>query len=274
MKHLDLFSGIGGFAYAAQQVWENYETVAFVEWDHFCQQVLAKNFPGVPIHGDIRSFTYTPNKGLEGGKREEYQGRGEGLTCDLITGGFPCQPFSSAGRRKGTDDDRHLWPEMFRVIREWKPRWVIGENVAGLLTWSEGMVLKQITTDLENEGYEVQCFVIPAISVNAPHRRDRVWIVGHSQHNGQHEPQDTQSSQERDGSNQERQKQICQPKRANSLRFETESWSQDWFEVATRLCRVDDGVSNRVDRLKSLGNAIVPQVAMQIMKGIKEVEST
>lgn len=274
MKHLDLFSGIGGFAYAAQQVWENYETVAFVEWDSFCQKVLAKNFPGVPIHSDIKTFTNASNKRLERSKWPKSQREGEGFTCDLITGGFPCQPFSQAGRRKGTADGRYLWPEMFRVIREWKPRWVIGENVAGLVTWSEGLVLKQITTDLENEGYEIQCFVIPAVSVNAPHRRDRIWIVGYSQHNGQHETQDTQSNQEGNGSNQKRAKQIRQPKRTNTLRYETESWNQNWLEVATRFCRVDDGVSDRVHRLKALGNAIVPQVAMQIMRGMKEVETT
>jgi|HubBroStandDraft_6_1064221.scaffolds.fasta_scaffold00472_3 site-specific DNA-cytosine methylase len=99
--------------------------------------------------------------------------------CDILTGGFPCQPFSQAGRRKGTCDDRFLWPEMLRIIREFRPRWIVGENVAGLLTIEQGMVLKQILADLEGEGYEVECFVIPAVAVNAPHRRDRVWIVAH-----------------------------------------------------------------------------------------------
>lgn len=297
MRHLDLFSGIGGFAYAAQQVWEVYETVAFVEWDGFCQQVLKKNFPGVPIHEDIRTFTNT--KGVYG-ERAKQKGNRRGKpkeevrneSCDIVTGGFPCQPFSQAGRRKGTADDRHLWPEMFRVIREWKPRWVIGENVAGLLTWSEGLVLKQITTDLESESYEVQCFVIPAVSVNAPHRRDRVWIVAHSESNDNR-------GKLRASDDEKKAKQRSQDKHQNQTKrsFSRSShdvvgnsehngqWEEDWTQVATELCGVDDGLSAKLDgfeltkaqhrkeRLKSLGNAIVPQVAIEIMKGIKSINT-
>src|SRR5690554_2104659 len=99
---------------------------------------------------------------------------------DIVCGGFPCQPYSLAGKRKGKDDDRHLWPEMLRVIREVQPTWVIGENVPGLVNWSEGVVFEEVQSDLEVEGYEVQSFVLPAASVGAPHRRDRVWIVAYS----------------------------------------------------------------------------------------------
>mgnify|MGYP003649061082 CR=1 FL=1 len=157
MKVIDLFSGIGGFSLGLEST-GGFETVQFVEYDKWCQKVLAKNFPGVPITGDIKDY--------------------EGQRADVVTGGFPCQPFSVAGKRKGTEDDRHLWPEMLRVIKACKPRWVIGENVRNLTSIQEGMVFQQVCTDLENEGYEVQSFIIPASAVEAPHQRYRVWIVG------------------------------------------------------------------------------------------------
>ncbi len=162
MKHLDLFSGIGGFALAAR--WMNWQTTQFVEKDTFCQKVIRKHFPGIPIHDDIKTF--------EGSK---YNG-----TVDILTGGFPCQPFSIAGNRTGKDDNRFLWPEMLRVIRDSKPRWVLAENVPGILSIESGMVFKQVLTDLENEGYITQTFIIPACGVNAIHRRDRVWIIAYN----------------------------------------------------------------------------------------------
>ena len=160
--HLDLFSGIGGFALAAR--WMGWQTVQFVEIDNFCQKVLTKNFPNVPIHGDIKTFN---GESLRG-------------TIDILTGGFPCQPFSAAGKRKGTEDSRHLWPEMLRVIGEVQPSVIVGENVYGLLNWSGGLVFQQVQTDLENLGYSVTPFVLPACGIQAPHRRDRVWFVAHS----------------------------------------------------------------------------------------------
>lgn len=165
---------------------------------------------------------------------------------DLLTGGFPCQPFSQAGRRRGTADDRYLWPEMLRVIQLTKPTWIIGENVGGFVTWNEGMVLEQVCLDLESENYEVQTFVIPAVSVNAPHRRDRVWIVANKPGKG-----------------------LERGNRTSFSGCSETGWDQNWIEVATRLCRVDDGIPRRVDRLKALGNSIVPQVAEEIMKAIK-----
>jgi DNA (cytosine-5)-methyltransferase 1 len=161
LKVLDLFSGIGGFSLALEST-GHFETIAFVEKDEFCQKVLAKNFKGIPIEGDIRNV-----------KGNRYQ-------ADVITGGFPCQPFSVAGKRKGTDDDRYLWDETIRVIRECKPKWFIGENVEGIINIQDGMVLRQVQNDLEEEGFEVRCLIIPASSKGAWHQRKRVWILANS----------------------------------------------------------------------------------------------
>ena len=158
MKVLDLFSGIGGFSLGLERA--GFETVAFCEIEDYPRKVLAKHWPDIPIHRDIRE--------LDG---EQYRG-----TVDVVCGGFPCQPFSAAGKRRGSDDDRHLWPEMFRVIREIQPAWVIGENVTGL----EGMELDNCASDLEGVGFAVQVFDIPACGVGAIHRRHRLWIVAHA----------------------------------------------------------------------------------------------
>ena len=159
MTHLDLFSGIGGFALAAR--WAGFETVQFVEYEPYAQKVLAKNFPGVPIAGDIFEFDATKFLGV-----------------GLVTGGFPCQPFSQAGKRLGSEDDRAIWPQMLRVIREARPTWVLGENVSGIIT----MELDNVLSDLEGEGYTTQTLIIPATGVDARHRRERVWIVANSQY--------------------------------------------------------------------------------------------
>jgi len=165
LKVLDLFSGIGGFSLGLEST-GHFKTIAFVEKDKFCQKVLQKNFKNIPIEGDIRNV------------------KGEKYKADVVTGGFPCQPFSVAGKRKGTDDDRYLWDETIRVVRECKPKYFIGENVEGLINIQQGMVLRQVQTDLEKEGFEVQCFIIPASGIGAWHQRKRVWIVGYSEHNG------------------------------------------------------------------------------------------
>ena len=169
MNHIDLFSGIGGFALAAN--WVGWDTIAFCEIDPFCQKVLKKHWPDVPIFDDIKTLTADEIKEKTGW---------DGSEPTIISGGFPCQPYSTAGKRKGNADDRVLWLEMFRVIREVKPAWVVAENVRGLLSIEGGMVFEQVCADLEGEGYEVQPFIIPACAVNAPHRRDRVWIIAHA----------------------------------------------------------------------------------------------
>lgn len=167
MTHASLFSGIGGFDLAAEYMgWDN---IFNCEWEDFPRRVLKHQFPNVRQYKDIHDLDATIHHGRVG----------------VLTGGFPCQPFSSAGKRLGTEDDRSLWPEMFRVVRECQPRWVVAENVRGLTDWDGGIQFEACQADLEAEGYEVQSFILPACAVyNAPHRRDRVWIVAHAKHNG------------------------------------------------------------------------------------------
>jgi len=165
MKHIGLFEGIGGFSLAAR--WMEWETVAWCEWNDFGQRVLRHHFPEAIGHGDITKTDFTP-----------YANK-----IDILTGGFPCQPYSAAGKRRGKEDDRHLWPQMLRSIREIAPRYVVGENVLGLVNWNGGMVFDEVCADLELEGYEVTPVVIPAAAVNAPHGRDRVWFVAYSKNN-------------------------------------------------------------------------------------------
>jgi len=167
LKILDLFSGLGGFSLGLERT-GNFETIAFCDNDKYSNLVLQKHWKGVKIYNDVKEIT-----------KEKLKSDGVELP-DIITGGFPCQPFSVAGKQKGTSDDRHLWPEMFRIIQELKPRWVIGENVKGLVNLQDGMVFETVCTDLEGEGYEVRAFNIPAAGVGAPHRRERIWIVAHA----------------------------------------------------------------------------------------------
>ena len=159
MKHGSLFSGIGGFDLAAE--WMGWTNKFHCEWEEFPRKVLQYHFPESKSYGDINETDFT----IWNGK------------IDILTGGFPCQPYSAAGKRLGKEDERHLWPQMLRAIREIEPSWVIGENVYGLVSWNEGLVFEEVQVDLENEGYEVQPYILPAASVNAPHRRDRVWFV-------------------------------------------------------------------------------------------------
>jgi len=162
MKHASLFSGIGGFDLAAE--WMGWENLFHCEWNPFCQTVLKHHFPKSVSYGDITTTDFTI-----------WRGR-----VDVLTGGFPCQPYSTAGKRLGKEDERHLWPQMLRAIQEIAPRFVVGENVRGLLSWNGGMVFDEVQTDLEASGYEVIPFLLPACGVNAPHRRDRIWFVAHA----------------------------------------------------------------------------------------------
>lgn len=177
MIHIGLFEGIGGFSLAAEEV--GWETLGTCEINPFGQWVLEPFLPDAYHHGDIKTLSYgTINVQLI--QRFGANWRNDDI---IVTGGFPCQPYSLAGKRKGKDDDRHLWPEMLRVIREIKPTWVVGENVPGLINWSKGMVFDEVQADLEAEGYEVIPFVLPAAGVNAPHKRYRVWFVAYSASN-------------------------------------------------------------------------------------------
>lgn len=259
MMHLDLFSGIGGFALAVDSVWPRAEHT-FCEIDPFCRVILKKHWPNSYIHEDIRTLTNTrrsPTGSEKCGGNEERTPK-EPTRCDLLTGGFPCQPFSAAGKRKGTNDDRHLWPEMRRVIQEFRPRHVVAENVRGLLSIDGGLVFETVCTDLEALDYEVQPFVIPACAVGAPHRRDRVWIVAHRKsadgiglseraeaahaefgQSNSYAP-DAQSAGQRPEQELPRERQ--EPSRYDRAG----GWHEDWPQAAQRFCRVYDGVPYRL----------------------------
>jgi len=296
MKFISLFAGIGGFDLGLERA--GMECVGQVEIDKKCQAVLSKHWPKVKRMGDIRYV-----KGTEFG------------TVDLICGGFPCQPFSTAGKRKGEADDRYLWPEMVRVIAAIRPTWIIGENVAGIIS----MALDKVHSDLEGIGYQMQSFIIPACAVGAPHRRDRVWIVAWNS-------KSTAINKVREIQKRENTKPggicgvICdtigKPRRAPSeegldlegnLLSETR-WDENtvgtfassknvsnttnnertrnrktrpgfgqftngnWWDIEPGVGRVANGIPHRMDRLKQLGNAVVPQVVEEIGKAIMQIE--
>ena len=279
LKVIDLFSGIGGFALGLEST-GYFETVQFVENEKWCQQILAKNFPGVPIHDDIKTYnTY------------------QGVEADVVVGGFPCQPFSVAGKGKAVQDDRHLWPEMFRVIRQTKPTWVIGENVRNIVSISDGMVLEQVYLDLESQGYEVQSFIIPASAVNAPHQRYRTWIIGYrtsdrgqsmeypnSFRSHEHKKSEEEINRRTKTSVATTSTHVAHTDSQRGCLWETDRQDAEDVGQSPRckvtgnwdfepdVGRVVDGLPNRVDRLKGLGNAIVPQIAYQIGKAIRHAE--
>jgi DNA (cytosine-5)-methyltransferase 1 len=280
LKLLDLFSGIGGFSLGLEST-GYFETIAFVEKDKFCHEVLKKNFPNIKIESEVRDV------------------KGDRYAADIITGGFPCQPFSVAGKRKGTDDDRYLWDETIRIIRETKPRWFIGENVEGIINIQEGMVLRQVQDDLEKEGFQVQCLVIPASGIGAWHQRKRVWIIAYSEHNGSHRSKGNATIE---SSNQSKEwvsvgddKDVSNSNSEGSqghgvsTNMETMQISkehiaetsaeeqQTWWQTQSKLCGVPNGVSfeldkDRKDRIKSLGNSIVPLIARELGLAIMKAE--
>lgn len=259
MKLLDLFAGIGGFSLAAH--WMGWETVAFVEKDEFCQKVLRKNFgENIEIHNDITKFSGKP-----------FRGR-----VDIVTGGFPCQPFSASGLKKGASDERALWREMFRVIEEARPAWIIGENVTGIIP----MELDNVLADLEGAGYETQAVIIPACATGAEHRRDRLWIIGNAEGRGfLPQPVHDRASSQIDVS--------------KRIEFVSQvSLFEIWNRPDAGTDGESDGLPDKLDkperkpdaryeprtdsefRIKALGNSIVPQVAYEIFKAIEASERT
>ncbi len=219
------------------------QTSAFCEIEPFCQQVLRKHWPAVPIYNDIRKLN--AEKLRKDGIRK----------IDIVCGGFPCQPFSAAGRKRGTQDHRDLWPEMCRIIEETKPTWVIGENVANFTD----MAFTRTKADLESRGYQVQPFIIPACAVGAPHKRDRVWIIAHTDSAG------LQTEREKQRSTGFKQFGLMDRK---AIEQERQRISNEWLGTEPGLCRGDYGVSERMDRIKSSGNTIVPLIAEIFGRGI------
>ena len=286
MRHGSLFSGIGGFDLAAE--WMGWENVFHCECMEFPRKVLDFYWPDADSHIDIckTDFTKYANK------------------IDILTGGFPCQPYSGAGKRLGTEDERHLWPQMLRAIQEIKPRWVVGENVLGLVNWNDGLVFQEVCLDLEAEGYQVQPFVLPAASKGAPHSRQRVWFIafndsnpnsyGLNQRNGNNEINTSQGginalghSQQGNGngyatdSDKWKRKKSTLNSRMGRVwkQYENHSWSL--FPTQSPICSGDDGLPTELDgitfskwraeSIKGYGNAIVPQVALELFKIIEKL---
>jgi DNA (cytosine-5)-methyltransferase 1 len=302
--HLDLFSGIGGFALAAQ--WAGFTTIGFCEKEPYAQKVLVEKFGAVLAdaecvrRGKSSQKSKAAQKSLSETQRQEspfgigsnryptihpdiFQLDGRQYAgVSLLTGGFPCQPFSHAGKRRGKEDDRHLWPEMLRVIGEARPRWVLGENVAGII----GMELDSVLSDLENISYTAWPVVIPACAVDARHRRDRVWIVAYTTQqlrngsgnagprrrseysNGGEDVADADAA----GLGERRRPVTIQPEHAATEHGCTWQPETEWF-AKSGMGRVAHGIPHRSHRLKGLGNAIVPQVAYQILKAMILTES-
>lgn len=285
MKHGSLFSGIGGFELAAE--WAGWENVFHCEWNPFGQKVLKHYWPNSESFTDINNSDFS-----------KYANK-----LDILTGGFPCQPFSSTGKRRGTDDPRHLWPRMLEVISTIKPRWVVGENVHGLINWSNGLVFEEIITDLEAQGYAIQSFLLPAAGVGAIHKRNRIWFVAYaygddntkhskggldlgwnSMGNSQYEEELQYKGLGSDASDSmreglEKKKSLGKPRES---RFSNQLLREHESAFESALLGENDGIPRELDGItfpkwreessKAYGNAIVPQVALQIFNAINEYE--
>ena len=287
MNHLDLFSGIGGFSLGLEKV--GFKTIAFCEREEYCRMLLQKHWKGVKIYNDIKK--------LEAKDIKE--------PVDILTGGFPCQPYSVAGKQKGTNDDRYLWPEMFRVIKEVKPTFIVAENVRGLINIQDGMVFETVCSDLESEGFEIQTFIIPAAGVGAPHKRERVYIMGYSKHNGSLTSKIKRGNNKINDRTEEGENTTFQPERTSRSRDDValensgcelyerssirgtdedetrkeitnqhqRSSSSSWrsWEFEPDVGRVANGVPGRAHRLRGLGNAIIPKIAEEIGRSIWKI---
>ena len=288
---VDLFSGIGGFSLGLHRADPRFKTIAFCEIEPFCQEVLKQNFPGVTLYNDIKDTKINE-------------------PTFLVVGGFPCQGFSQAGLQRGTEDDRYLWGEMFDVIKQTKPRWVIAENVRGIVTTQDGLAFNTVHTDLESEGYEVQAFNIPAIGKGAWHKRERIWFIAANTNSGeqfgcndasgihQTEQQRMVGNEEKDRNKVWSETERCS-KVSGSLqdaantdsigtqipiegKFTTEQMSgseceKSWWQIESRLRGVPYGITTGVDkdrtkRLKALGNGVVPQIVEEIGRAIIKAE--
>ena len=289
LRHLDLFSGLGGFSLGLEAT-GGFETVAFCDIEKFSRKVLKKHWPNVKQYKDIKELTYEQIK-------EDTL-----APIDIVTGGYPCQPFSIAGSQRGEKDKRHLWPDMFRIVKECKPTWVIGENVSGHIKLGLDTVLQ----DLESEGYSVRAFSISASSIGANHQRERVWIIAHSnmentrQHGrriestwdtesiGPRTSEETERSPNSDkvngsseraslvGESSDTNSQGLQGRRSEQQLRENEterptSWDS-WWESEPSVGRVANGIPHRVDRLKGLGNSLVPAIPYAIGHAILKEE--
>jgi DNA (cytosine-5)-methyltransferase 1 len=290
LRHVDLCSGIGGFALGFQ--WAGLSRpVLFCDIEDWSRQVLAKHWPDVPIAHDVKELASEPARLVP--------------DCDILSCGYPCQPFSQAGVRRGEEDDRHIWPEIFTIVQAKQPTWCVFENVSGHIS----LGLDQVLSDLESKGYAVQPFVVPACAVDAPHRRDRVWIIaahadsgdicrhdqttqqggrqqrlaagcqdvadtasGRSQEHGHGGAEDAVQRGEALADSHSERLEERQSLRSDYAKKQPTTIGDGRWLPEPDVGRVAHGVSRRVDRLKGLGNAIVPQIAMQIGLTIKAVE--
>jgi len=294
MIHFSLFSGIGGFDLASEWMgWKNYLSCEIAD---FPNKILEHYWPDAYHHRDVKTLNYeTINNELSA--RFGKQWRDDDI---ILTGGFPCQPYSSAGKRLGKEDERHLWPEMLRIISEIKPKFIVGENVFGLLNWNGGMVFAEVCSDLEHQGYEITPVVIPAAAKNAPHGRDRIWFVAYANGTGEKHNGGTNIAEEREVRGNEESNvlgELCgngdatyttstgrgQDNRIRKSRLNNQtSKRNDWSNFPTQppIFSGNDGFSNRLDgitfskwraeSIKGYGNAIVPQVTFEIFKAIEK----
>ena len=274
LRHGSLFSGIGGFDLAAE--WAGWENVFHCEWNPFGQRVIKHYWPNAESFTDINTSDFS-----------KYANN-----IDILTGGFPCQPFSATGQRRGTSDQRHLWPRMLEVIKAIQPRYIVGENVYGLVNWSKGLVFDQVHSDLEAEGYDVQAYVLPAAGVNAIHKRERIWFVAHANGNDNTKYTKERLAMETPKVDIANCIKKLQHERLDSNARTTNTYKRHRFNniilsehrkaVKSAFLGKNDGLPRELDgitfskwreeSIKGYGNAIVPQVALQIFNAINEYE--
>jgi len=243
LNHLDLCSGIGGFALGFQ--WAGLSSpVMFCDTEPWCRKILKKHWPNVPIADDVKELANDPRRLVP--------------DCDILTAGYPCQPFSQAGLRKGKNDERHIWPYIKKIISAKRPDWCVFENVRGHIS----IGLADVINDLQDEGYTVIPMLLPAYCVGTIHQRARIYIVAYAN--------DRRGSVRWNGELPENAK--AERTRSNNGRRKEKFDTGEWRQIKSRPYGVADGIPGRVDRIRGLGNAIVPQIAMRIGMTIKQIE--